>query len=404
MDAEMHSPQEQVISDEQLNLMMEDTATFYLVQQITVGNIRSVTRLREHASFRIGLAKEIDLILKRMTSAGLISINGDRIEVHKKNFKFKLNKRTQARLFPTLFNISTNRAISGIEYGKKGPSIFMISDDPVTAQEIEDALEAFRSTMREIGERVKPRTPEGTRFIGIVNAPMLGQDFLNGDDVSRPESRERAIEHRLQRVQQAAHDIKPTLAAIRALKCQLAEGETSKWEILDMLLARLEKTAGDFLPSHSSIRDFRPAEITTVSDRILCEKRLYWGDSINLVVNLGSPKHVNIAESVLERILSNILDNSYRAMTASPFKQLEVSISESQGFMNLVIRDTGEGFTPGLLADLKERKFRSDTQDGHGLGLKFAFESLEKVGGDITIESGIGAGAKLTLKIPTLHH
>ncbi len=69
--------------------------------------------------------------------------------------------------------------------------------------------------------------------------------------------------------------------------------------------------------------------------------------------------------------------------------QLEVSLKGRNGRINLTVEDNGRGFEPDA-ASQKEAKT---------WGLKIMRERVESIGGNVRIESDLGAGTRVTFEI-----
>lgn len=81
-------------------------------------------------------------------------------------------------------------------------------------------------------------------------------------------------------------------------------------------------------------------------------------------------------------VLAEALSNVVKHASAS---EVEVSLSQQDGRLGLVIRDDGRGFDPGR---------------PRGLGLTGLSDRLDTVGGSLTITSGAGLGASVCAHIP----
>jgi signal transduction histidine kinase len=81
-------------------------------------------------------------------------------------------------------------------------------------------------------------------------------------------------------------------------------------------------------------------------------------------------------------VLAEALSNVVKHAGAS---EVEVSLSQEDGRLGLVIRDDGRGFDPGR---------------PRGLGLTGLSDRLDTVGGSLTIISGAGLGASVCAHIP----
>ena len=71
----------------------------------------------------------------------------------------------------------------------------------------------------------------------------------------------------------------------------------------------------------------------------------------------------------------------------------------------MTVADTGEGIAPEHLPHLFERFYRVESsrsrgKGGTGLGLAICREIVRAHGGSITVESAVGQGAAVTLRLP----
>jgi len=85
---------------------------------------------------------------------------------------------------------------------------------------------------------------------------------------------------------------------------------------------------------------------------------------------------------------------------------IEVCLDRIDPYVQITVRDTGQGITPGFLPYVFERYHQAETSGGRragglGLGLSLARQLVEMRGGSVTAESeGEGKGATFTVKLP----
>jgi signal transduction histidine kinase len=97
------------------------------------------------------------------------------------------------------------------------------------------------------------------------------------------------------------------------------------------------------------------------------------------------------------QIISNLLSNAFR--WAPEGGRVELSLSEDDGRVSVVVSDTG----PGISAEERERIFRpfwSRDGGGTGLGLAIARELALALGGSIDVRSQPGLGSRFELVLP----
>jgi signal transduction histidine kinase len=123
------------------------------------------------------------------------------------------------------------------------------------------------------------------------------------------------------------------------------------------------------------------------------------GRPVELRVELPEPVRGPLAdERRLAQVLINLGTNALRATAQG---QVTFSASDEGEYINLSVRDTGEGIDPAALATIFQRFERgSDRTDGSGLGLTIAREMVEWHGGYIEIETKRGEGTVFSVMIP----
>jgi len=104
----------------------------------------------------------------------------------------------------------------------------------------------------------------------------------------------------------------------------------------------------------------------------------------------------------LKQVITNLVDNAvkYNRKTG----QVEVTVSCNQLRAQVSVRDTGKGIAPKELALVFDKFYRgqADISRGAGLGLPLAKMIIEAHGGDIWVQSEVGAGSSFTFSLPLL--
>lgn len=109
--------------------------------------------------------------------------------------------------------------------------------------------------------------------------------------------------------------------------------------------------------------------------------------------------------SELTRLFTNLLENAARH--TPPEGMVTVSATVDAGSVTVMVVDTGEGIAPEHLPHLGERFYRVDTArsaatGGNGLGLAICRSIVEAHGGRMTIESKVGAGTVVRVRLPLI--
>lgn len=99
----------------------------------------------------------------------------------------------------------------------------------------------------------------------------------------------------------------------------------------------------------------------------------------------------------------NLLDNAVRHTQAGG--SVHVEVGSEEGATRLVVRDNGEGIPTRDLGRVFERFYRVDASrsrstGGTGLGLAIVKHVVESHGGNVDVESELGAGSAFTVRLP----
>jgi two-component system OmpR family sensor kinase len=100
-----------------------------------------------------------------------------------------------------------------------------------------------------------------------------------------------------------------------------------------------------------------------------------------------------------KQVLLILLDNALKHSQGSVF----VTVEPDEMQVEISVRDIGPGITPEALPHVFDRFYRgeaSHTVPGYGLGLSIAKSLVEGQGGTITIESQVGVGSTVRVKLP----
>lgn len=108
----------------------------------------------------------------------------------------------------------------------------------------------------------------------------------------------------------------------------------------------------------------------------------------------------------LERAIANLVRNGLEH--TPPGGEVTVSVVGDQEELVLQIRDTGEGISPADLPFIwtrfyradKSRAYRTNGDDGAGLGLAITRGIIESHGGTIYAASELGCGTTVTIRLP----
>jgi heavy metal sensor kinase len=122
---------------------------------------------------------------------------------------------------------------------------------------------------------------------------------------------------------------------------------------------------------------------------------------VTLSCNLPVRSHLVGDTRMIQRMLSNLLDNAIKYTPSGG--TVTVSVSEDDTQVIISVKDTGCGISPSDLPRVFERFYRSDqsrSQSGIGLGLSLARAIARAHGGEITATSTPNQGSTFTATLP----
>ena len=108
-------------------------------------------------------------------------------------------------------------------------------------------------------------------------------------------------------------------------------------------------------------------------------------------------------ERLIELIVANLLDNALKF--SGPREPVEVWAEIEGRSLVCRVRDRGNGIDPSTVGLLFDRFYQADgsttrRHGGVGLGLSIVKECVDRLGGEIGIESDLGAGTTVTVRLP----
>jgi signal transduction histidine kinase len=124
-----------------------------------------------------------------------------------------------------------------------------------------------------------------------------------------------------------------------------------------------------------------------------------------LALKLDVPPNLPAArgdERRLTQVLLNLVGNAIKFTDKG---EVAIAASAMNGSFDIAVRDTGPGIAPSDQVKIFEEFQQADnsttkTKGGTGLGLAIAKRIIEMHGGNISVESSLGAGSTFTVRLP----
>ncbi|HEY7788345.1 MAG TPA: XrtA/PEP-CTERM system histidine kinase PrsK [Casimicrobiaceae bacterium] len=103
-------------------------------------------------------------------------------------------------------------------------------------------------------------------------------------------------------------------------------------------------------------------------------------------------------EDRLEHVIGHLVQNAIDASTSA--RQVTVFLAREGREAVLVVADNGEGMTREFIQERLFKPFQTTKPAGMGIGVYESSQYVTKLGGEITVASELGAGTRVTVRLP----
>jgi signal transduction histidine kinase len=211
-----------------------------------------------------------------------------------------------------------------------------------------------------------------------------------------------------------ANELRNPLAAIRNTLFTMHEIAQTSGLALDRPIARIQRSIARCDRIIGDLLEYiRTPELTRVSvnfDEWLREVLLEHGlpPAVTLVEDYAAgDAAVRIDADRIRRAVINLVDNAAQALGEMPpgSGPLRIAVKSMivDGNLELTVADTGPGIAAEHMARIFEPLFTTRSF-GTGLGLSAAKQIVTQHSGTIAIDSEIGAGTRVTIRLPIEQH
>ena len=120
---------------------------------------------------------------------------------------------------------------------------------------------------------------------------------------------------------------------------------------------------------------------------------------IKLTQRVSDMPLVRLDAGTVRAVLFNLLNNAINACSAGDSVEVGAKLDENGTYFVLWVKDTGPGMSPETLSRCTEL-FYSTRRSGSGIGLALCTKTAEEAGGTLSIQSTLGVGTEVSLRIP----
>ena len=279
-----------------------------------------------------------------------------------------------------------------------------VSMQRAVANEGEAALLPMRigEAQRSYRLRTTPMRDEDGKLLGAVT---VLEDVTQMQEVDRFKSRfisvaSQKLRDPLQRIRLSLYTLAKGFGGeLKPLQADLLQGAEEEAEALNDLMSDLIDVAElDTGRRELKIERLRPIDILQdAHDRWIeeaCAKR------IEIEVRAFSDlSHVNADRRALRSIFDNLLSNAIRYTPTGG--SILLRAEEIKDRVQFFVRDSGRGIEAERLPRIFGRFDTSgEASDGSGLGLALVRRLVEALGGQVAVESRLGAGTTFSFTVP----
>lgn len=223
------------------------------------------------------------------------------------------------------------------------------------------------------------------------------------------------LRERLQReqafVHDAAHELRTPLAVVAAQAHALvhAKSEPARAQASAALMQAISRSAHlsrQLLESaaldQAGSRPNEPFDLAALCTQLLTQQSALARER-GIEIGLDAPPHLSLGIDRLafQSILQNLLDNALRYVPRGG--QVEVVLQRDGEGLRLSVADDGPGIPASDREQVFERFWRGKGHDqpGTGLGLAIVRQAAQRLGGDVTLASGLKQrGLRVELRLP----
>lgn len=202
--------------------------------------------------------------------------------------------------------------------------------------------------------------------------------------------------------ERVAHDLRSPLSTIKLLSTKAKFEDSTVYDLLSSSISRIEAMVDSILSSYKTLdisnKLLDKINLQPTIQKILDEK-IAVHPKIKFEIKSSYTHNVLGFQDEFERILSNIFDNSIRALEAKSSPVILVSLEENDEFIETSITDNGPGIPNDILKVLGLKRVSGHTnQNGNGIGVLYAKRVINQMGGQFDISSD-QHGTKVVIKL-----
>ena len=216
-----------------------------------------------------------------------------------------------------------------------------------------------------------------------------------------------------QQASQVSHDIKSPLATLDLLVAELKNLPEDQRVMTRAAVNRIKDIAHSLSSKNKAIKHGNDASagnepcsvqlLSSIIDPLISEKRVQFREKLGIDIDAKIDEtsyglFAKVQPAEFKRALSNLINNAVEAVSESG--KVTLLLNKTQEQIEITISDNGAGIPPEILVRLGARGETHGKAGGSGLGLYHARTAFESWGGSLVIQSEVGKGSVIRLRLP----
>lgn len=193
------------------------------------------------------------------------------------------------------------------------------------------------------------------------------------------------------------HDVKSPLAVLRIFFASRKETEehthviTSALDRIENMVLQIDR------PNKDEIND--KFKVISALHEVLNQKKLEYPD-LKITYSFESDSYIFANKAKVQRIFSNLINNTYEAYSATANKTIEVKAIFGTDDIHITFTDRAKGISKKILDKLFMEEV-TDKPSGNGIGLSSAYRYMEELGGHLNVISKENLGTTIEIIFQT---
>ena len=189
---------------------------------------------------------------------------------------------------------------------------------------------------------------------------------------------------------------------IQALVNDSLELERSKQGVLNVIRIRVSDLIEEALVEIFDLVDYQASEKIKVCSDLRQLRSALEEKGLMIFIDEGLwCEELSLDEPKIKQILRNLLNNALKYRKSC----VELTVEKQHDYLFFSVKDDGEGIPSIYHKRIFESYFQMNATDsytvrGHGLGLAGVMVLIEDMGGQLSLESDEGKGAKFMVELP----